>query len=85
MYKRLLVLTCLIVGLSFIPCFALASFTFAKDGTAVAVIATDCPNARVMYLAYWISRSIPQGLKLESNVHVTVTQLRDFTETASAN
>ncbi len=46
-------------------------------------IADQCPNARLMVLAYWVSRKPPRRMKPEPNVHVTVAHLRDFTKPPS--
>ncbi|MBQ6926173.1 MAG: DUF4838 domain-containing protein [Kiritimatiellae bacterium] len=46
-------------------------------------IADQCPNARLMVLAYWVSRKPPKRMKPEPNVHVAVAHLRDFTKPPS--
>lgn len=48
-------------------------------------IAQECPNARMMILAYWISRPPPRTLKLEPNVHVSIAHLRNFMQPVSKN
>lgn len=48
-------------------------------------IAKDCPEAKIICLAYWISLHPPKRLKTEPNVHIAVANPRDYTKRPSDN
>lgn len=48
-------------------------------------IAKDCPKAKIVCLAYWISLQPPKRLRLEPNVHIAVANPRDYTKAPSDN